>query len=69
MTELSISVHAHILDIPAEDWDGTGAGEPADTASDGLGESTAGDAFGAAPETPAKGGRRRAAQPAEPETV
>jgi hypothetical protein len=49
--------------------DGTGAGEPAGTASDGLGESTAGDAFGAAPETPAKGGRRRAAQPAEPETV
>ncbi|TWI33261.1 GNAT family N-acetyltransferase [Paracoccus sulfuroxidans] len=27
MTELSISVHAHILDIPAEDWDGTGAGD------------------------------------------
>ncbi|RDE04264.1 DUF736 domain-containing protein [Sphingomonas aracearum] len=49
--------------------DGTGAGEPAGTASDGLGESTAGDAFGGAPETPAKGGRRRAAQPAEPETV
>ena len=49
--------------------DGAGAGEPAGTASDGLGESTAGDAFGGAPETPAKGGRRRAAQPAEPETV
>lgn len=38
-------------------------------ATDGLGESTAGTGFGDTPETPAKGGRRRAAQPAEPETV